>query len=254
MNVLWVLAHPEQRSLAGALHADGFATLRAAGHAVEVDDLYAMKWKAVLDADDYPEVARGSVLEASGEAYARGGLSPDILAEHEKIARADAIVLQFPLWWFGMPAILKGWFDRVFVRGYAYDMPDPDRPGHTMRYGRGNLAGKRALVVVTTGAGAGPFGPRGIHGDLDEVLFPLLHGTLWYAGISALPPVAIHGTSAYGEADHAAAVELLRTRLGELATAEPIPFRLQGPEDYDRDLALRPELAPGRTGLSVHRH
>jgi putative NADPH-quinone reductase len=53
MNVLWVLAHPEERSLNAALHRDGVAALVEAGHQVEVSDLYAMKWNPVVDRDDY---------------------------------------------------------------------------------------------------------------------------------------------------------------------------------------------------------
>jgi putative NADPH-quinone reductase len=159
MNVLWLFAHPDPHSLGGALRDEGLATLRALGHDVRESDLYAMGWNPVVD-----EIAV---------------TPPDVAAEQAKLAWADAVVVQFPLWWYGMPAILKGWFDRVFVKGYAYDVRGAD--GRTLRYGDGALSGKRALVVVTTGSPAPALGPRGVNGPLADLLFGLHHGTLFYA-------------------------------------------------------------------------
>lgn len=188
MNVLWVFAHPEPRSLGGALRDDGLRTLRELGHDVRESDLYAMKWNPVVDAADFGTVAgdeRLVVGATSARAYAGGELSADIVAEHEKLAWADAVVVQFPLWWYGMPAILKGWFDRVFVKGFGYGVRADD--GRTLRYGEGKLAGKRAMVVLSAGAREPALGPRGINGPLNDILFPLHHGTLFYAGMSVLP-------------------------------------------------------------------
>ena len=181
MNVLWVVAAPERSSLTSSLHEAGLQTLRDLGHDCRVSDLYAMRWKATVDRDDFGGRAAEStaMTTASQQAYDTGRLSPDILQEQEKLAWADAVVFSFPLWWYGMPAILKGWFDRVFVKGFAYDVKDPDDPRRTLRYGEGRLAGKRALVLVSYGSRSSAVGPRGISGQLDEVLFPLLHGTLW---------------------------------------------------------------------------
>lgn len=253
MNVLWVLAHPEERSLNAALHRDGVAALAEARHQVEVSDLYAMKWNPVVDRDDYAlGDERLHVGAASHDALERGTLSPEVRAEQAKLDRADLLVLQFPLWWFGLPAILKGWIDRVFVRGYAYSIPDPQRPGRTKRYGSGGLAGKRALAVVTIGGAAEGYGPRGIDGDLPQVLFPLLHGTFFYTGMSPLPPIAIHSANHLSTEDYEAARAELRARIATVETDPPIPYRTQNGGDYDETMVLRPELATDRTGLDVH--
>ncbi len=254
MNVLWVLAHPERQSLSGSLCDEGVRALADAGHQCRMTDLYAMKWKAVVDQDDFPDerAERLIVTAASQHAHRAGTLSADIRAEQHKLAWADAVVLQFPLWWYGMPAILKGWFDRVFVKGFGYGVADPRHHGRTLRYGEGNLAGKRALVVVTTGSPEAALGPRGINGQLDHVLFPLLHGTLWYTGMSVLPPVAVYGADRISPEQYQAAVALLRERVTSIADTAPIPFRYQNRGDYDDALVLQPELAPGATGLGVH--
>jgi NAD(P)H dehydrogenase (quinone) len=207
----------------------------------------------VADFGDFGAVAgddRLVVGATSARAYAGGELSADSVAEHEKLAWADAVVVQFPLWWYGMPAILKGWFDRVFVKGFGYGVRADD--GRTLRYGEGVLAGKRAMVVLSAGAREPALGPRGINGQLNDILFPLHHGTLFYAGMSVLLPVAVYGADRVPPEQFAESRELLRARLRTLDTAEPIRFRTQNGGDYDDDLVLRPDRAPGATGLAIH--
>jgi NAD(P)H dehydrogenase (quinone) len=253
VKVLWIFAHPERRSLSGALRDEGLRALGELGHESRESDLYAMGWNPVVDGADFAHDGcdRLIVTEASHNAYESGTLSDDIRAEQEKIAWADALVLQFPLWWYGMPAILKGWFDRVFVKGFAFGLTDPDS-GRTLRYGDGALSGKRAMVVVTAGARESSLGPRGINGDAESLLFPLQHGTLWYAGLSVVPPLVVHGADHAGAEEYEHWAAALRERLEILPTRAPIPFRYQNRGDYDDDLVLRPGLAPDRSGLGVH--
>lgn len=253
MKVLWIYAHPEPRSLTGSLRDEGLRTLTDLGHEYQLSDLYAMRWNPVVDRDDYAQDPGERLLVAgeSAAAYESGRLSPDIRAEHEKIEWADALVVQFPVWWYGPPAILKGWFDRVFVKGFGYGVTDEN--GTVLRYGEGKLTGKRALAAITLGGRRETFSPRGANGKLDDVLFPLLHGTFWYTGMSALPPFVVHSADRAGATEFETAAKDLRTRLENLATDDPIPFRYQNGGDYDEDLVLKPHLAPGRTGLDIHR-
>lgn len=252
MKVLWIFAHPEQRSLNAALRDEGLRILQEHGHEVRESDLYAMGWNPVVGPDDFPDPSdRRLLIGAEQErAYSSGRLSDDIRAEQEKIAWADTLVLHFPMWWFGPPAILKGWFDRMLVQGFAFGVEGPD--GCTLRYGDGGLAGKRGLVITSVGARESSFGPRGIHGWVDEVLFPMLHGTLYYTGMAPLPPLVVYGADRMSDAGFACAVEELRRRLKALATDEPLPYRPEGGGDYDDGLTLRPEHAGGQSGLGVH--
>ncbi|MFE0173357.1 NAD(P)H-dependent oxidoreductase [Streptomyces sp. NPDC059002] len=253
MKILWVFAHPEQRSLNGSLMTEGLRTLEELGHEHRVSDLYAMGWKAVVDADDFGDGPRERLFVGREQqrAYGDGELSKDILVEQEKIAWADTLVFQFPLWWFGPPAILKGWFDRVLVQGFGFGIEGPD--GRTLRYGDGGLAGKRALVVTSVGARESGFGPRGIHGSIEEVLFPLLHGTFWYTGMAALPPFVVYGADRLTESGRSHGAAALRERLRTLHTTEPLPFRHENGGEYDEDLVLRPDIARGLSGVGVHR-
>ncbi|VFT10685.1 NAD(P)H dehydrogenase [Pseudomonas aeruginosa] len=154
MNVLIVYAHPEPRSLNGALKDFAVARLEAAGHAVQVSDLYAMGWKAVLDAGDSLEREASERFDPSAtslRAFENGWQSVDIAGEQDKLRWADTLILQFPLWWFSMPAILKGWIDRVYACGFAYGVGEHSDSHWGDRYGEGRMQGKRAMLVVTAG-------------------------------------------------------------------------------------------------------
>lgn len=262
MKILWVLAHPEPRSLSASLKDAGLEALAEAGHETRVSDLYEMKWDPVVDAADTRGTASAPGVESpprtdrllvgaeQERAYAGGRLSADILGEQEKIRWADALVLHFPLWWLGPPAILKGWFDRVFVQGFAFGLRDD--AGRARRYGDGGLAGKRALLITSVGARESSFGPRGVHGHIDEVLFPLLHGTFFYTGMAALPPYVIYGADRLTESQYQACAGELRARLRDLPYTESLPYRHEAGGDYDDELVLRPSVAPGRTDLGAH--
>ncbi|SDF39580.1 NAD(P)H dehydrogenase (quinone) [Lentzea fradiae] len=99
MNVLWIQAHPEPRSLNGFLAAEGQRALREEGHEVVVSDLYEMGWNPVVGTGDYAHdpAGRFQVATAARRAHANGEVAPDIRAEQEKIDRADVLVVQFPL-------------------------------------------------------------------------------------------------------------------------------------------------------------
>ncbi|BCJ35775.1 NAD(P)H dehydrogenase [Actinocatenispora thailandica] len=254
MKILWVSAHPEPRSLTGALRADGLRTLAALGHLYRESDLYAMGFDPVVRRDDYPAEPPGARLDvaaASHRAYRGGTLPAEIRTEQDKLRWADTVVVQFPLWWYGLPAILKGWFDRVFVKGFGYGVTDRDT-GRIRRYGDGTLAGRRALAVVTVGAHGPSLGPRGIHGDLTDTLFGLLHGTFHYTGMQVLPPLLLTGANRVSAQRYEAMRTELTDRLHTLADTPPLPYRSERGGDYDADLVLRADLAPGRTGPAVH--
>ncbi|GAB2181840.1 NAD(P)H-dependent oxidoreductase [Denitratisoma sp. agr-D3] len=259
MKVLLVYAHPESLSLNGSLRDFTVRHLEAAGHAVQVSDLYAMNWKAPLDpADrtDFAERAAGRPFHPSldsKEAYVQGTQSADIAAEQDKMRWADAVIFQFPLWWFSMPAIMKGWVDRVYAYGFAYGVGEHSDQRWGQRYGEGAMAGKRAMVVVTTGGWDSHYGPRGINGPMDDILFPIHHGILYYPGFSVLPPFVVHRTSRMDEARHAETCAALGRRLDDLWTTEPIPFRPQNTGQYEIPaLTLKADIAPGRSGFAAH--
>jgi NAD(P)H dehydrogenase (quinone) len=257
MKILWVFAHPEPRSLNGSLREFAVQTLTRAGHTVKVSDLYAMRWKAIADGDDFVRRDRSERLEymeASRQAFSDGTQSADISAEQEKVRWADTLILQFPLWWFSMPAIMKGWVERVFANGFAYGLMDPSWPGRSLRYGGGPLHGRRAMLVVTAANRESAMGARGVSGNIDNLLFPIHHGILWYVGMDVLPPFVIHNVSA-GRVSPQRYDEIrgsLETRLLAMELTAPIPYRSQNSGDYDEDFVLKPGLEGVASGLGIH--
>ncbi|MBO0811969.1 MAG: NAD(P)H-dependent oxidoreductase [Microlunatus sp.] len=229
-RALWVLAHPHPRSLNGRLRDVGTAALRRRGWQVDESDLYAMGWDPMLVAEGGPEVA----------------------AEQAKLCAADLVIFGFPLWWYGPPAILKGWFDRVFESGFGYDVVD-ERTGRVRKYGDGLLAGKRALIVVTAGDRPGSLGPRGISGHIEDVLWPLLHGTFWYTGMLPLRPQLITRAR---DLDHDQVVgqeRALVERLAGVLDEDPIHYLPLDDDHYDHSIRLRDPIAAGEQGNAAHR-
>lgn len=257
MNVLIVYAHPEPLSLNGSIKNFAVERLEAAGHTVQVSDLYAMQWKPALDAHDSLDGAATKRFDAaldSKRAFVAGRQSADIAVEQQKLLWADTVILQFPMWWFSMPAILKGWIERVYAHGFAYGVGEHSDRRWGDRYGEGSLAGKRAMLIVTTGGWESHYSARGINGPIDDILFPIQHGILYYPGFEVLPPFVVYRTSRVDEGRFDTIRGELGRRLDALATTEPIAFRPQNGGDYDiPQLTLRDEVAPDLTGFAAHR-
>jgi NAD(P)H dehydrogenase (quinone) len=252
-SALWVYAHPRRGSFNDHLFQVGTEALSAT-YDVATSDLYAQGFDPVLRESDLGGLSEtpGNVAEQLGESFTSGQLPDDVRAEQAKLAAAELLVIQFPLWWYGPPAILKGWFDRVLTAGFAYGDMDPEL-GVPRRYGDGGLTGRRALVVVTAGEDERTIGPRGISGDIDALLFPLTHGTLWYTGIETLDLHVVTDADALDASAVDRETERLRSRIAGLSTETVHPYRRLRDGDYQGTRALRDDLAPGRTDLNIHR-
>lgn len=257
MNILIVSAHPEPASLTHALRDVAADQLGSDGHTVRIFDLYAEHWKSAVDRADFtllPAAARLKVPAASGTAYTSATLTDDVASAQQALLWADALILAFPLWWFSMPAILKGWIDRVWSFGFAYGVGEHSDRRWGDRYGEGKLAGRRAMLLVTAGGWEPHYGPRGINGPIDDLLFPIQHGVLFYPGFDVLPPSVLYRADRLDAAGFEAAADALRRRMMTLFTAPPIAFRRQNGGDYlIPSMELKPQLCPGVTGVAVHR-
>lgn len=253
MKYLIVYAHPDPRSLNGSLKDRAVQALTECGHEVRVSDLYAMRFKAVADADDFPardSAGRLVYHRAQGEAYAAGSQSDDIRQEQEKLLWADVVVLQFPLWWFSVPAIMKGWIDRVFGHGFVIGVPNP--AGGWLRYGEGRLARRRAMLAVTTGGREEQFSPRGINGEINELLFHLNHGLFHYTGMTVLEPFVAYRTVRLRADEFDELAGRYVARLKDAPTAEPLRYRSESGGDYRADGVMREDVAGSLQGLAAH--
>jgi NAD(P)H dehydrogenase (quinone) len=190
MNVLIVYAHPEPESFNGSLKDLAVDTLADEGHQVQVSDLYAMKWKAVLDEDDFPERMNPELFNPIMEqvnAMENGSIPLDIKEEMDKVLWADVVIFQFPIWWSNFPAILKGWMDRVFYNGFAFNLAE------MQLYGNGPLKGKRGMLSFTTGAPRALYTDQGPHGEIETLIHYFNHVLFEFVGMESLPYFAIFG-------------------------------------------------------------
>ena len=237
MKVLLVFAHPEPRSFGAAMRDRGIAALRSAGHEVEVSDLYAMNFEAVASVDDFTERRFPQALQYDREqkhAHSQQAFVPEIQAEIDKLLWCDLLILQFPLWWFSVPAIMKGWIDRVFVNGVAY--------GAGRRLETGGLRGRSAMLAVTTGCFKSMTAPDGLLGDLNVILWHLQFGTFAYAGLRVLPPFTAWGIQYSTPEQREVYLDNYARRMAELETVEPLFFHPGA--DFGKDWRLRPEIEP----------
>jgi NAD(P)H dehydrogenase (quinone) len=211
-RALIVSAHPEQRSFHVAMRSTAAEELAAAGYHVDISDLYAMQFKAVLDRRDFSisddEYLNVSLAQRNG--WKQRTLAPDIVTEVNRLLACDFLLLMFPLWWFGMPAILKGWIDRIFLSGVTY--------GRTAIFEHGRLPGKKAMLCLSTGAPEDSFGPYSLNGDMEHILMPVQRGVLGFTGMTVLPPFVAYHVPYIGSAGRTRVLQNWREHIGELDT------------------------------------
>ncbi|KAM9302349.1 NAD(P)H dehydrogenase [quinone] 1-like [Gastrophryne carolinensis] len=213
--------------------------LKRKGWEVIESDLYAMDFHAVLSRDDIT----GSAKEPNNfkygsetlEAWKEGRLSKDIVKEQKKIEKADLVIFQFPLYWFGMPAIMKGWIERVLSLGFAYSF-------QTM-YSDGPFKKKKALLSFTTGGPESMTTSRGLNGDINVILWPLQNGILNFCGFQVLEPQISYSVA---HITQEARVEILKNwekRLVAIWDEKPLRFLpLQDFEGPSNGFVLKKEV------------
>jgi len=195
MRVLVIFAHPLGDSYAATLRDTVVAALKAGGHAVDLCDLYREGLDPVLSAQER-------------RAYENTSENTQAVSHHvERLREAEGIILVFPSWWYGMPAILKGYFDRVWLPGVAFESaPQAIRP---------LLRNIRVFGVVTT-TGAPEWFTRIYMGNPSRKV--LMRGL---ARLTAAPRVgrfwlALYGMETATNAKRRAFVERVRRRISNI--------------------------------------
>lgn len=222
-SALIVHAHPEPASFSTTQAHAAREALQAQGYRVELIDLYARGWDPVLDRGEFPPFEGPFKPQREQQAAAKDGtLAPEVRADLDAVLGADLLVLSFPLWWFSVPAILKGWVDRVFVMGAVFG-------GDLGLFDQAALAGRRAVVLATTGGSPEAFTDDGAFGSIDDFLFHVNRGMLEFVGYDALQPVITYGPAHLDHAQRARALDDVRRvflTLADRPVAATSRFRL----------------------------
>jgi len=217
MNVFIIHAHAEPRSFNGAMFQTAQETLRAAGHAVVTSDLYAMKFNPVSDRRNFTSVKNPDYFKQQIEemhAAEVGGFAADVEAELRKMEGCELMIWQFPLWWFGLPGILKGWADRAFAMGRTY--------GGERFYEKGVFKGKRALLSATTGGPEAVYQKGGWNGDIQAILRPIQRGILRFTGWDVLRPNLVYAPVRISDEERQAGLEAWSARLRAIESERPV--------------------------------
>ncbi|MEO0636315.1 MAG: NAD(P)H-dependent oxidoreductase [Pseudomonadota bacterium] len=170
MHVLTVLDHPNPKAFSAAVAREFMAGAQTAGHSTELADLNAEGFDP-----------RWSMADIEGDKV--GKAPPDVLAEQERISRADAVAFIFPLFWWGMPSMMKGWVDRVWSWGWAYDqLDDPEKSLQRPR---------RGVFLIPAGARSDEMSERGYTAALDTLW---MSGTFGYFGFTERKLILLNGS------------------------------------------------------------
>lgn len=202
MKTLIVYAHPNPKSFNAAIKETLVSELQAKGHEVKVRDLYAMNFNPVLNVDDFNH-------------YAQKQIPADVKAEQDGITWADHVVFLYPTWWIGMPAILKGYIDRVFTNGFAFS--------YTENGAEGLLKGKKALVIQTTGQ---PLDLLKQYNLLSPMEVSVDHGILGFTGIEVITHQFFGGVPYSSDDDRKRMLEEVKGIAGMLGEAKEIAAKV----------------------------
>lgn len=190
MHAHIVVAHPEAQSYNAHLAATARQALERDGWTVSISDLYQMGFDPCERASHYSSQlapARFDVQSEQRHACQTRTVPPDVADEIARLDQADLLILQYPMWWHLPPAILKGWFDRVFIYGDVYTSKQ--------RFENGRYRGKRAMLSVTVGTSPETYHYNGRSGDIDLLLWPI-NFSLAYVGYEVLDPFVAYGVEA----------------------------------------------------------
>ncbi|ALZ96529.1 NAD(P)H dehydrogenase [Leclercia adecarboxylata] len=161
-NALIVTAHPVENSLSHSLAARIAARLREQGTQVEIADLHAEAFT--------PAMLRPDLALYHGDASAPPA---DIQREQQRVERADMLVFVFPVYWWSVPGLLKGWFDRVLTLNWAYKVAEDGRIV-------GNLRKVPVRLIATAGSDVAGFDK---HGYSTAIRTQLVEGVFGFCGL-----------------------------------------------------------------------
>ena len=173
--------------------------------------------------------------QAQLESFGLKNISQEIREEHQNLLWAELVIIQFPMWLYSMPAILKGWCERVLTEGFAH------QPSKNKWFEKGGLAGTRLLLSITMNGKMESFTKKGRHGKIETILWPIMNA-FWFSGFEIIKPFlsfnVVKQTDEYRNAilEHA-------TEYALSAKTEPL-IKIHPLNDYDKEGRLKAKVKP----------
>lgn len=220
MNVYIVLAHPERHSFNAALADVYRSTLEADGHPVRFRDLHADGFNPLLTRADFEGNEEDDLVQfpsAQSRAWSADTTAADIAAEQDNVLWADVVILQFPLWLYGLPAMLKGWCERVLSEGVAH------RPAENVWFENGGFTGTRLMLSLTTNGRPETYAHSGRHGSLDTILWPIANA-LRFSGFDLVEPFAAFNVVRASDSERREILERAANRARSVLDLDLMPF------------------------------
>ena len=208
-NFLLILAHPEKSSFSSSLRDKVISVLDSTKNQILQSDLYQMNFNPCISSKDFLHLPKNVQTPISLENEQKNSselnsLSPDIEIELEKVFKSDVLIFIAPMFFGSLPAILKGWFDRVFVRGKAWDV--------NKWHENGLLKGRKALLVVSVAGKKEDFQVGGFQNNsIENILHHVTWCTLRFCGLEVMEPYVIYGVGVRPKEE----IEMEISKLGE---------------------------------------
>ncbi|MDB4292756.1 NAD(P)H-dependent oxidoreductase [Maribacter sp.] len=206
MKVLLIHAHENPDSFCAALAKTAIEVLTAQGHEVVTSDLYAMNFNPIAGKHDFKVLSDADYYKYAMEQLHNSktnNFADDVRSEIAKLNAIDLLLFNFPMWWWSMPAILKGWVDRVLAYGVAYG-------GDHKMGSEGRFKGSKAMCVITTGSPASTLPP------IEPLLKNIHDGIFGLIGFESLEPFLAFSVSRIGQDERAAILKSFKSRLREI--------------------------------------
>jgi len=204
MNILVVHAHENPDSFCSSLAKTVQTWSEQNGHHFTISDLYQKEFNPVAGKHDFVQLSDSDYYKYAIEqlnAHLNQLFAPEVKTEMGLVDKADVLIFNFPLWWFGLPAILKGWVDKILAYGFAYG-------GENGIYKNGAFQNRKAFICITTGSPETMYTQQGIHErELSDILRNMQEGILGLVGFEVLPPFVAYSVSSISNENRTQIIE-----------------------------------------------
>ena len=237
-----IVAHPENNSFNSSIANAQKNVLIENGYKVRFSNLYKDNFNPLLTRKDFKGLETYDHVQfpmAQNEAHINNKVNDEVLNEQKNLLWADILILQFPMWLYGMPAILKGWCEKVLSEGFAH------KPSDNIWFEKGKMSNKKLLLSITTNGKRESFSSRGRHGSMDIILWPILN-SFWFSGFKILEPLIAYNVVKCSNLERQKFILKAETTVLNIKNRNIL--EVHSLEDYNKDGTLKNNIKTKTSG------